>query len=137
LTGPAERALADFAHEPNGGLIVLPGPILGAQQASTIGLALRYRLPAVFPAPEEVRLGGLMAYGSDMLDRVRKTAGYIDRILKGEKPGDLPIQQPTKFRLIINLKTAKARSRWTAVVQILKVCLAVLPRHPIHPGAAS
>ena len=109
IDGPGiERALADFAHQSNGGLIVLPGPIIGAQRASIVGLALRYRLPAVFSDREAVRLGGLMTYGSDMLDRVRKTAGYVDRILKGEKPGDLPIQQPTKFQLIMNLKTAKA-----------------------------
>jgi putative ABC transport system substrate-binding protein len=109
IDGPGiERALADFGREPNGGLIVLPGPIFGVRRASIVGLALRYRLPAVFTDRESIHLGGLMTYGSDFLDRVRKAGGYVDRILKGEKPGDLPIQQPTKFELVINLKTAKA-----------------------------
>jgi putative ABC transport system substrate-binding protein len=103
-----EHALADFAREPHGSLVVLPGPVIGLQRASIVGLALQHRLPAVFGDQEAVRLGGLMTYGSDSLDRVRKAGGYVDRILKGEKPRDLPIQQPTKFELIINLKTAKA-----------------------------
>jgi putative ABC transport system substrate-binding protein len=99
-----ERAVEDFAREPDGGIVILPGPALNAARA----VISRYRLPAVYPSDADVRDGGLASYGTDRLDQIRKAAGYVDRILKGEKPGDLPIQQPTKFNLIINLKTAKA-----------------------------
>jgi putative tryptophan/tyrosine transport system substrate-binding protein len=97
-----ERAVETFAREPNGGLVVLPGPATTGRGELIAALAIRHRLPAV------LRRGGLLAYGVDLVDQIRKAAGYVDRILKGEKPGDLPVQQPTKFALIINLKTAKA-----------------------------
>jgi putative ABC transport system substrate-binding protein len=75
---------------------------------SIIALAARHRLPAVYPAPYLATSGGLLAYGPDLIDQFRVAAGYVDRILKGEKPGDLPVQGPTKYELVINLKTAKA-----------------------------
>jgi putative tryptophan/tyrosine transport system substrate-binding protein len=102
-----ERAIGDFGREPNGGLVVLPGPATTSRSALINTLAVRHRLPAIYPTESAVRGGGLMSYGPDLFDQVRKAAGYVDRILKGEKPGDLPVQQPTKFNLIINLKTAK------------------------------
>jgi putative ABC transport system substrate-binding protein len=107
-SGGIERAVADFAREPNGSLVVLPSPLIVANRRLIIELAIRHRLPAVCGEEIFMRVGGLMFYGPDPLDQVRKAAGYVDRILKGEKPGDLPVQQPTKFSLIINLKTAKA-----------------------------
>ncbi len=104
-----ERALGDFAREPKGSLVVLPGPVTRANQALIAQLAANYRLPAVYGAgKDQVRAGGLMTYGPDLLDQVRNAAGYVARILKGEKPGDLPVQRPTKFELVINLKTARA-----------------------------
>jgi putative tryptophan/tyrosine transport system substrate-binding protein len=103
-----ESAIRDFTREPNGGLIVLPGPFVSAHREFIITLAARYRLPAAYGYPYLVKDGGLMSYGMDSADFSSQAASYIDRILKGAKPGDLPIQQPTKFRLVINLKTAKA-----------------------------
>jgi ABC-type uncharacterized transport system substrate-binding protein len=106
--GEIERAIAAFAHAPNGGLIVLSGALaIGHRELITI-LALRHRLPAVYPARSYVASGGLISYGPDSIDPHRRAAGYVDRILKGEKPADLPVQAPTKIELIINLKTAKA-----------------------------
>ena len=103
-----EDAIGDFAHEPNGGLIVLPGPINTAHRELIIALAARHHLPAVYGYRFFVAAGGLVSYGSDRADQSRQAAGYVDRILKGAKPSDLPVQQPTKFELVINLKTAKA-----------------------------
>jgi putative ABC transport system substrate-binding protein len=103
-----ERAIGAFARESNGGLIVLPNPIVSADRELIVALANRHRLPAVYANRNFVKNGGLMSYGVDLADLYRRAAGYVDRILKGEKPGDLPIQTPTKFRLVINLKTAKA-----------------------------
>jgi putative tryptophan/tyrosine transport system substrate-binding protein len=104
-----ERALEDFAREPNGALVVLPGAVTNSNLPLITRLAIRHRLPAVYPSSANaITKGGLMSYGPSLIDQVRKTAGYVDRILRGEKPGDLPVQQPTKFDLIINLKTAKA-----------------------------
>jgi putative tryptophan/tyrosine transport system substrate-binding protein len=102
-----ERAVEAFAREPNGGLVVLPGPATTGRAALIAGLAVRYRLPGVYPT-SGVRNGGLLSYGVDLFDQIRKAAGYVDRVLKGEKPADLPVQQPTKFNLIVNLKAAKA-----------------------------
>jgi putative tryptophan/tyrosine transport system substrate-binding protein len=102
-----ERAVEAFAREPNGGIVVLPGLATTGRPALIAGLALRYRLPGVVPT-SAVRSGGLLSYGVDLSDQIRKTAGYVDHILKGEKPADLPVQQPTKFNLIVNLKAAKA-----------------------------
>jgi putative ABC transport system substrate-binding protein len=103
-----EDAIGDFAHEPNGGLIVLPGPINTAHRELIIALAARHHLPAVYPYRFFVADGGLMSYGADRAEQSRQAAGYVDRILKGAKPSDLPVQHPTKFELVINLKTAKA-----------------------------
>jgi len=103
-----ERALEAFAREPNGGLIVLPGPIPIVHRDVIAASAVRHRLPAVYGFRFFVTDGGLVSYGIDPAEQSRQAAGYVDRILKGEKPGDLPVQQPTKYELVINMKTAKA-----------------------------
>jgi putative ABC transport system substrate-binding protein len=103
-----EGVIGDFAHEPNGGLIVLPGPFINDHRELIIAMAARHHLPAVYPFRFFVANGGLVSYGSDPADQSRQAAGYVDRILKGAKPSDLPVQQPTKFELVINLNTAKA-----------------------------
>jgi putative tryptophan/tyrosine transport system substrate-binding protein len=103
-----ERVIKAFADGPNGGLIVLPSPIIQRHREKIAALALRHRLPTAFAFSFYVRSGGLMSYGIDPAEEAGQAAGYVDRILRGEKPGDLPIQQPTKFELVINLKTAKA-----------------------------
>jgi ABC-type uncharacterized transport system substrate-binding protein len=110
VLGPAEieRTIEALAREPNGKLIVLPGPITIAHRELITALAARHRLPAAYAFRFFVTGGGLLSYGIDSADQSRQAAGYVDRILKGEKPGDLPVQQPTKFELVINLKTAKA-----------------------------
>jgi putative ABC transport system substrate-binding protein len=105
--GEIERAVTAFAHEPNGGLIVTGGPSQAVHRELIVTLAARHRLPAVYPFRYMVTDGGLIAYGPEIIDQYRRAAQYVDRILKGEKPGDLPVQQPTKFELVINLKTAK------------------------------
>jgi putative tryptophan/tyrosine transport system substrate-binding protein len=102
------RAVAAFARTPNGGLIVTADPAAIAHREAIITLAARHRLPAVYPYRHFVEDGGLMSYGIESADQYRQAAGYVDRILKGEKPGDLPVQQPTKYELVINLKTARA-----------------------------
>jgi putative tryptophan/tyrosine transport system substrate-binding protein len=103
-----ERAVAAFARVPNGGLIVVGAPSLAVHRDLIITLAARHQLPAVYPLPFFARSGGLISYGPDTIDPYRRAAGYVDRILKGEKPADLPVQAPTKYELVINLKTAKA-----------------------------
>ena len=103
-----EGAIGDFAHEPNGGLIVLPGPFVHGHRELIIALAARHHLPAVYAFRYFVANGGLVSYGPDPANQSWQAAGYVDRILKGAKPSDLPVQQPTKFELAINLKTAKA-----------------------------
>jgi putative ABC transport system substrate-binding protein len=99
---------ATEAVVPNGGLIMPTGPWIGNKTALIVGLAARHRLPAVYPARERVVDGGLISYAPDLLDMFRRSASYVDRILKGAKPADLPIQLPTKYELVVNLKTAKA-----------------------------
>ncbi len=103
-----EQVISGFAAEPNGGVLSLPSGVAGANRQLIADLALRYRLPAIYPAGGYPELGGLMSYGVDFLALYRGAADYVDRILRGAKPGDLPIQYPTKFELVINLKTAKA-----------------------------
>src|SRR5262245_443470 len=103
-----ERALAAFPPGANGGLVVTAGPWTGTHRDLIIAHAARHRLPAVYPFRYHVASGGLISYGPDSLYGFRPAAGYVDRILKGEKPADLPVQVPTKFELVINLKTAKA-----------------------------
>lgn len=97
-----------FVSQPNGGLIVLPGPVGSTNRDLIIALAERHRLPAVYAFRYHVVSGGLASYGIDNIDLFRRAAWYVDRILKGDKPGELPVQHPTKFQLVINLKTAKA-----------------------------
>jgi putative ABC transport system substrate-binding protein len=105
--GEIERAVAAFARFSNGGLIVTGGRALGRRDLITM-LAARHKLPAVYPYRFYINGGGLISYGPDLVDQYRRAAGYVDRILKGEKPADLPVQAPTKYELVINLKTAKA-----------------------------
>ncbi len=103
-----ERALEQVARESDSALLVLPDLFNATNRQSIIALAARHRLPAVYPFRYFVTSGGLMSYGTELLDTYRQAASYVDRILKGKRPSDLPVQQPTKFELIINLKTAKA-----------------------------
>jgi ABC-type uncharacterized transport system substrate-binding protein len=103
-----ERAIAAFARSPNGGLIVTGAALSNVHRNVIITLAARHKLPAVYFERFFVTAGGLISYGPDFLDQYRRAAGYVDRILKGEKPADLPVQAPTKYELAINLKTAKA-----------------------------
>ena len=103
-----ERAVAAFAREPNGGLIVTASALSVAHRDLIVTLAARHKLPAVYYRRLFVTGGGLISYGPDVVDQLRRAAGYVDRILKGEKPADLPVQAPTKYELVINLKTAKA-----------------------------
>jgi putative ABC transport system substrate-binding protein len=103
-----ERAIVTFASKPDGGLIVTPHPILTANRGLIIALAARYGLPATYAVRYIASEGGLMSYGPDQIDQWRGAARYVDRILRGEKPADLPVQAPTKYELVINQKTAKA-----------------------------
>ncbi len=106
--GDIERALAAFARTPNGGLIVTPSASVSVYHDTIIALAARLKLPAVYGFRFNVLDGGLISYGPDRIDQFRRAAEYADRILKGEKPADMPVQAPTKYELVINLKTAKA-----------------------------
>jgi putative ABC transport system substrate-binding protein len=103
-----ESAVSAFARGSNGGLIVVPNPVTITHRQLIIALADRYRLPAVYAYRYFVADGGLISYGPHFADQYRQAAGYVDRILKGEKAADLPVQAPTKYELAINLKTAKA-----------------------------
>jgi ABC-type uncharacterized transport system substrate-binding protein len=103
-----ERDLAAFARQPNGGLIVTAAALVQIHRDRITTLAARYRLPAVYPYRFMVTGGGLISYGPDLVDQYRRAAGYVDRVLKGEKPGDLPVQTPVKFELVINRKSAMA-----------------------------
>jgi ABC-type uncharacterized transport system substrate-binding protein len=103
-----ERTVTAFARTSNGGLIVTAGALAFVHRELIVGLAARHHLPAVYPFRYHVVAGGLLSYGPNFIDQYRRAAGYVDRILKGEKPADLPVQAPTKYELVINLKTAKA-----------------------------
>ena len=103
-----ERAVTALAHSSIGGLIITPNPFATVHRDRIITLAARHGLPSVYYDRSFVAAGGLMSYGPDFLEQYRHAAGYVDRILKGEKPADLPVQTPTKYELVINLKTAKA-----------------------------
>ena len=106
--GEIEREIVAFARSPNGGLIVTSGGPVQLHRDLIITLAARHKLPATYFDRAFVAAGGLLSYGPDRLNQYRRAAGYVDRILKGEKPADLPVQAPTKYELVINLKTAKA-----------------------------
>ena len=106
--GEIERAIAAFAGSPNGGLILTASALAAVHRELIITLAARHKLPAVYSQRYFVTVGGLISYGADYIDQYRRAAGYVDRILKSEKPADLPVQAPTKYELVINLKTAKA-----------------------------
>jgi putative ABC transport system substrate-binding protein len=103
-----ERGITTFAREPNGGLIVVTGATALLHRDLIIAAAAKHRLPAVYPSRAFVVRGGLASYGPDSIIQFRLAAGYVDRILKGERPADLPVQTPTKYELLINLKTAKS-----------------------------
>ena len=105
-----ESAVADLAREPNGGVLVMPDAFTLAHRELIVALTARHRLPAIYPSRAFTDTGGLLSYGIDQVEIYRQAASYVDRILKGEKPGELPVQAPTKFELIVNLKTAKALS---------------------------
>jgi putative ABC transport system substrate-binding protein len=105
-----EQAITTFASDADGGLIVTPSATTNGNHGLIAELAARHRLPGVYPYRYYVSSGGLVSYGPNLTNEYRRAASYVDRILKGEKPGDLPIQQPTKFEMVINLKTAKALS---------------------------
>ena len=106
--GEIERTLATFARTPNGGVIVTPSAGVSIYRDAIITLAARYKLPAVYGFRLNAIDGGLISYGPDRIDQYRRAAEYVNRILKGEKPADLPVQAPAKYELVINLKTAKA-----------------------------
>jgi putative ABC transport system substrate-binding protein len=106
--GEVERAVAAFARAPNGGLLVTSDARVGLHRNLIIMLAAQHRLPAVYPYRFFITNGGLISYAPDIIDQYRRAAEYVDRILKGEKPADLPIQVPTKYETVINVTTAKA-----------------------------
>jgi putative ABC transport system substrate-binding protein len=103
-----EGAISTLAAEPNGGLIAMPSPLITGKRDLIIFFANKSRLPTIFAFRYYAEAGGLMSYGVDNLDLYRRAASYVDRILRGEKPSELPVQEATKFQLVINLKTAKA-----------------------------
>src|SRR5262249_20004022 len=103
-----ETAINVLGHEPRGGLVVLPDTFMGVHRASIISAAARNNVPAINWFSDFAREGGLLSYGPDALDRYHRAATYVDRILRGAKPGDLPVQFPTKYEMVVNLKTAKA-----------------------------
>ena len=107
-TSELDSVIVAQAHEPNGGLIVMPDTFMNVHRSEITSLAGRYRLPAVYPYRAFAEVGGLLSYGDDLTDNFRRAASYVDRILKGEKPSELPVQAPVKFELVINLKAAKA-----------------------------
>jgi putative ABC transport system substrate-binding protein len=102
------RGIEAVGREPNGGLVVVQSIFIGSQVDLIVGLAAQYRVPTIYPYRYFVSGGGLMSYSVDLTGQMRQAADYVDRILRGEKPADLPVQQPSKFELVINLKTAKA-----------------------------
>ncbi|HEX3538618.1 MAG TPA: ABC transporter substrate-binding protein [Stellaceae bacterium] len=103
-----QREIDGFAHEPGGGLIVLPNTIVGSHREAVQALAMQHRLPAIYSNPVFAKIGGLVAYGADPGPMLRQAVGYVDKILRGAKPGDLPVEQPTRFVLAVNLRTVKA-----------------------------
>jgi putative ABC transport system substrate-binding protein len=106
--GEIERAVVAFGRFPNGGLVATTSALTLRHRDLIVTLAARHRLPAVYSRRSYAVAGGLISYGTDLVDQYRRAAGYVDRILKGEKPADLPVQAPTKYEMVINLKTARA-----------------------------
>ena len=102
-----ETAIIALGREPRGGLVVMPDIFTAVHRAPIISAAARNNVPAVYAISESARDGGLLSYGADLVDPFRRAASYVDRILRGEKPGNLPVQFPTKFEMVVNLKTAK------------------------------
>ena len=107
-TGEIERSVADFARSQNGGLIVTASPTTAGHRDLIVTLAAQYKLPTVYFERYFVAAGGLVSYGADNVDQYRQAASYVDRILRGEKPADLPVRAPTRYETVLNLKTAKA-----------------------------
>ena len=107
-TSELESVVAAQGREPNSGLIVTPDSFMDVHRAEVTSLAARFHLPAVYPFRQFSEVGGLLSYGNDQADNFRRAAVYVDRILAGAKPSELPVQAPVKFELVINLKTAKA-----------------------------
>ena len=103
-----DDAFSTMTREGVGGFVVMASPLIVAERVALARVAVKYRLPGMFPFKENVESGGLMSYGADRDDLYRRAATYVDKIIKGVKPADLPVEQPTKFELVINLKTAKA-----------------------------
>jgi len=103
-----ESVIVEQARAPNGGLVVMPDTFMDTHRVEITSLAAGYRLPAVYPYRQFTAVGGLLSYGDDLIDNFRRAPTYVDRILKGERPADLPVQAPTKYELVVNLKTAKA-----------------------------
>jgi putative ABC transport system substrate-binding protein len=103
-----EKAITAFGREPGGGLVAMPDGFTQSHRASVISATARNNVPAVYSGSLFAREGGLLSYGNDLTDTFRRAASYVDRILRGEKPGDLPVQLPTKFEMVVNRKTAKA-----------------------------
>jgi putative ABC transport system substrate-binding protein len=103
-----ETAILALGREPGGGLVVMPDAFMNGHRAAIITAAFRNNVPTVFFQPDYARDGGLLSYGPDNVDIMRRAATYVDRILRGAKPADLPVQLPTKFHMVVNLKTAKA-----------------------------
>jgi putative ABC transport system substrate-binding protein len=106
--GEIETAITALGREPGGGPVVMPDVFMDVHRVPIILAAARNNVPAVYPNSTQARDGGLLSYGADQVDIFRRAATYVDRILRGEKPGDLPVQFPTKFEMVLNLKTAKA-----------------------------
>ena len=105
--GEIETAIIALGREPGGGLVVMPDAFMVAHRAPIVSAEVRNNVPAVYSLSDFARDGGLLSYGVDLVDNFRRSASYVDRILRGEKPGDLPVQFPTKFEMAVNLKTAK------------------------------
>jgi putative ABC transport system substrate-binding protein len=120
-----EREISAFSAEPDSGLISLTGPNVIRYREHVLAAATRHRLPAIYPSRYYVTNGGLMSYAADLIEVYRQAASYVDRILRGEKPGDLPVQLPTKFDLVINAKTAKALGL-TVPLTLLAIAEAVI-----------
>jgi putative ABC transport system substrate-binding protein len=108
IDGEIETAIIALGREPGGGLVVMPDVFMVAHRAPITSAAARNNVPAVYPLSDWVRDGGLLSYGVDLLDILRRAATYVDRILRGEKPGDLPVQFPTKYEMVVNRRTATA-----------------------------